>query len=194
MPSLRFKYTFNTGVMVKETNAETKTAPATTTPNSLNNEPMKPCKNITGINTTANVIEVEITAKKISLLPSLAASFKFNPSSNFLNIFSVTTIPSSTTKPVANTMANKVSTLIENPARYIMKKVAINEIGISISGLIAINQFLKKKNITNTTSANEIKIVSFTSSKALRTFLVLSIGTSNSISVLFELLISSKRL
>ena len=191
---MRLKYTFNTGVIVKETNAETKTAPATTTPNSLNKEPMKPCKNITGINTTANVMEVEITAKKISLLPSLAASFKLNPSSNFLNIFSVTTIPSSTTKPVANTMANKVSTLMEKPARYIMKKVAIKEIGMSMSGLIAINQFLKKKNITNTTSANEIKIVSFTSCKALRIFLVLSIGISNSISVLFELLISSKRL
>ena len=139
-------------------------------------------------------MEVEITAKKISLLPSLAASFKGKPSSNFLNIFSVTTIPSSTTKPVANTIANKVSTLIEKPARYIMKKVAIKEIGISISGLIAINQFLKKKNITSTTKANEMKIVSFTSCKALRTFLVLSIGTSNSISVLFDFLISSKRL
>ena len=194
MPSLRFKYTFNTGVIVNDTNADTKTAPATTTPNSLNKEPINPCKKITGMNTTASVIDVEITAKKISLLPSLAASFKLNPSSNFLNIFSVTTIPSSTTKPVANTMASKVSTLMENPAKYIIKKVAIKEIGISTRGLIAMSQFLKKKNITNTTSANEIKIVSFTSSKALRTFLVLSIGTSNSISVLFDLLISSNRL
>jgi len=72
---------------------------------------------------------------------------------------------------------------MEKPARYIMKNVAIKEIGMSINGLIAINQFLKKKNITSTTNAKEIKMVSFTSSKALRTFLVLSIGTSNSISV-----------
>ena len=121
---------------------------------------------MTGINTTANVIEVEITAKKISLLPSRAASFKGRPSSIFLNIFSVTTIPSSTTSPVARTMANKVNTFTENPAMYIIKKVAINEIGISINGLMAINQFLKKKNITNTTKLNEIKIVSFTSCNA----------------------------
>ena len=180
--------------MVRDTNAETKTAPATTTPNSLNNEPTKPCKKITGKNTTAKVIEVDTTAKKISLLPSLAASLIGSPSSSFLKIFSVTTIPSSTTRPVANTIANKVNTLIEKPAKYIIKKVAINEIGISINGLIAISQFLKKKKITNTTSVNEITMVSFTSDNARRTFLVLSIGIANSISDLFCAFTSSNLL
>ena len=171
--------------MVKDTNAETNTAPATTTPNSLNKEPTKPCKNITGINTTANVIEVDTTAKKISLLPSLAASFMGRPSSSFLNIFSVTTIPSSTTNPVANTIASRVNTLIENPAKYMIKKVAIKEIGISIKGRMAINQFLKKKKITNTTNANEMTMVSFTSESARLTLMVLSIGIKNSMSDLF---------
>ena len=165
--------------MVKDTNAETNTAPATTTPNSLNKKPTKPCKNITGINTTANVIEVDTTAKKISLLPSLAASFIGSPSSNFLNIFSVTTIPSSTTNPVANTIASRVNTLIENPAKYMIKKVAIKEIGISIKGRMAINQFLKKKKITNTTNANEMTMVSFTSESARLTLMVLSIGAGS---------------
>ena len=180
--------------MVKETNAETNTAPATTTPNSLNRDPTKPCKKITGINTTASVIEVEMTAKKISLLPSLAASFKDKPSSIFLKIFSVTTIPSSTTNPVANTMASKVNTFTENPAMYIIKKVAINEIGMSTKGLMAINQFLKKKKITNTTNEKEIKMVSLTSNNARRTVFVLSMGTANSISDLLLFLTSSNRL
>ena len=194
MPSFLLKYTFNTGVIVKETKADTNTAPAITTPNSLNKEPMKPCKKITGINTTASVIEVDMTAKKISLLPSLAASLSGSPSSNFLKIFSVTTIPSSTTKPVASTIASKVNTLIEKPAMYIIKKVAISEIGISIKGLMAISQFLKKKKITSTTNPKEIKIVSFTSVKARRIVLVLSMGTANSISDLLDFFTSSNLL
>ena len=97
----------------------------------------------------------------------------------------MTTIPSSTTSPVANTIASNVNTLIENPAKYMIKKVAIKEIGMSIKGRIAINQFLKKKKITNTTNTNEITMVSFTSDNARRTFLVLSIGIANSISDLF---------
>ena len=140
------------------------------------------------------MIEVEITAKKISLLPSLAASFKDKPSSNFLKIFSVTTIPSSTTNPVANTIASKVNTLIEKPAKYIIKNVAIKEIGISINGRMAINQFLKKKKITNTTKTKEITMVSFTSDNALLIFKVLSIGIANSISDLFCFLTSSNLL
>ena len=165
--------------MVRETKAEINTAPATTIPNSRNNLPTKPSKKITGKKTTANVKEVEITAKKISLLPSKAAFRIGIPCSNFRNIFSVTTIPSSTTKPVANTIPKSVSTLMVNPKRYMIKNVAISEIGISIKGRMAINQFLKKKNITKTTNPNEMRRVSSTSFKDWRTFFVLSINNLN---------------
>ncbi|MNE33639.1 hypothetical protein D3C80_1273220 [compost metagenome] len=114
-----------------------------TTPNSLNNRPTKPSKKITGRKTAAKVIEIEITAKKISFEPLIAASIGDMPSSTFLKIFSVTTIPSSTTKPVAKTIAKSVNTLIENPKSHMMKNVAINETGMSISGRKAIDQFLK---------------------------------------------------
>ena len=67
------------------------------------------------------------------------------PLSNFRKIFSVTTIPSSTTKPVASIIANKVRIFIENPARYIIKKVEISDIGISMSGRIAIKVFPEKE-------------------------------------------------
>ena len=90
-------------------------------------------------------MEIEITAKNISLEPLIAASMGVIPSSTFLKMFSVTTIPSSTTNPVASTMASKVNTLIENPNIHMMKKVAIKETGISISGRNAIAQSLKNK-------------------------------------------------
>src|SRR5690606_10727271 len=132
------------GVNDRDTNAEIKTAAPITTPNSRNKRPTNPSRKITGKNTAANVIEIEITAKKISLEPFIAASIGDIPSSTFLNIFSVTTIPSSTTSPVASTIANNVNTLIEKPQRYIMKKVAIKETGISINGRKAIDQSRKK--------------------------------------------------
>ena len=118
---------------------------------------------MTGRNTAARVTDIEITAKKISFEPLMAASIGLYPSSSFLNIFSVTTIPSSTTKPVARTIARSVSTLMENPKRYMIKKVDINETGISISGLKAILQSRKNKKMMRITSISEIRMVSETS-------------------------------
>src|SRR5690606_16104966 len=128
----------------KDTKAEISTAAPMTTPNSLNKRPTNPSKKMTGKNTAANVMEIEITAKNISFEPFIAASIGDIPSSTFLNIFSVTTIPSSTTSPVASTIANNVKTLIEKPHKYIIKKVAIKETGISTKGRKAIDQFRKK--------------------------------------------------
>ena len=48
---------------VKDTKAEIITDPATTIPNSRNNLPVNPCKKMMGRNTTASVMEVEMTAK-----------------------------------------------------------------------------------------------------------------------------------
>src|SRR4051794_34736892 len=142
--------------MVNDTNADISTAAASVTPNSRNNLPTNPSRKITGRNTTASVMEVEITAKNISLLPSNAAWRIGMPCSNLRKIFSVTTIPSSTTKPVASTIPNNVSTLMEKPARYMMKNVATSEIGMSINGRRAVSQLRKKKKITSTTNEKEM--------------------------------------
>ena len=48
---------------------------------------------------------------------SFDSLIRSNQSAIFLNIFSVTTIPSSTTSPVASTIPSKVSTLMEKPKR-----------------------------------------------------------------------------
>ena len=135
-----------------------------------------------GKNTAANVIEIEITAKKISFEPFMAASIGDIPSSTFLNMFSVTTIPSSTTNPVANTMARSVKTFTENPHKYIMKNVAISETGISIKGRNAIDQSLKNKKMIKITRMIEIKSVSATSTTDFLIKIVLSKAMFNSMS------------
>jgi hypothetical protein len=50
-----------------------------------------------------------------------------------LKIFSGDYNPSSTTSPVARTIANKVNTLIEQN-NHMIKKVAIKDTGMSING------------------------------------------------------------
>ena len=72
------------GVNDKDTNAEISTAAPSTTPNSLNSLPTNPSKKMTGKNTAANVIDMDITAKNISLDPLIAASMGLIPSSTFL--------------------------------------------------------------------------------------------------------------
>ena len=120
---------------------------------------------------------MEMTAKKISLDPLIAASIGDMPASTFLNIFSVTTIPSSTTSPVARTTAKSVSTLMEKPKRYIIKKVAISETGMSIRGLKAIAQSLKNRYIIRITRIRDIPSVSATSITDFFTKVVVSIAT-----------------
>src|SRR5690554_1324803 len=72
------------GVKVKDTKDEIITEPATTTPNSLNNRPVKPSRKITGINTAVNVIVVARIANIISFEPSIAALRGFIPFSIFV--------------------------------------------------------------------------------------------------------------
>ncbi|MOA28574.1 hypothetical protein D3C78_1495260 [compost metagenome] len=72
------------GVNVSDTNAEINTAADITIPNSRNNRPTKPSRKMIGKNTAANVMDVEIIAKKISFEPLMAASKGEYPSSTFL--------------------------------------------------------------------------------------------------------------
>ena len=57
------------------------------------------------------------------------------------SMFSMTTIASSTTIPVARTMPNSVSVLIENPNALTKAKVPTSDTGIVIVGMIVLRQF-----------------------------------------------------
>ena len=63
------------GVNVSAAKEEIMTEPDTTMLNSRNRRPVIPSINTMGKNTATSVIVVEITAKKISLAPSIPASF-----------------------------------------------------------------------------------------------------------------------
>ena len=65
----------NIGVKVNAAKEEMITEPDTTILNSRNRRPVVPSINTIGKNTATSVMVVEITAKKISLAPSIPASF-----------------------------------------------------------------------------------------------------------------------
>ena len=70
-------------------------------------------------------------------------------------MFSIITIASSTTKPVAMVSAINVRLLIENPARYMKPKVPTRETGTATLGMAVARALRRKKKITITTRNTE---------------------------------------
>ncbi len=68
-------------------------------------------------------------------------------------MFSITTIASSTTKPVAIVSAISVRLLIEKPARYMTPKVPTSDSGTATLGMNVAGRLRRKRKITITTSA-----------------------------------------
>ncbi len=58
--------------------------------------------------------------------------------------FSITTMASSTTNPVASVIPNSVSVLIENPNNFTKMKVPINDTGMVIAGMNVLRKSCKK--------------------------------------------------
>ena len=69
------------GVNVSAANDDMTTAPEMTILNSRKSRPVVPSINTIGKNTATRVTVVEMTAKKISLAPSIPAFFGFMPCS-----------------------------------------------------------------------------------------------------------------
>ena len=67
-------------------------------------------------------------------------------------MFSITTIASSTTMPVARMMPKSVSVLIEKPISLTNANVPISDTGMVIAGMSVLRQFCRNRNITRTTS------------------------------------------
>ena len=88
------------GVTVSETIADSATAMLSVTANSRNSRPMIPPMSRMGMKTAISDTVIDTMVKPICLAPSSAASSGFFPSSMRRAMFSVTTMASSTTKPV----------------------------------------------------------------------------------------------
>ena len=69
------------GVRVSATNPDTTTAPASASANSRNSRPVRPGAKAIGAYTAASVSVMAMTAKPISLVPSMAARTGSMPSS-----------------------------------------------------------------------------------------------------------------
>ena len=67
-------------------------------------------------------------------------------------MFSSTTMASSTTRPMASTMASRVSVLMLKPSANSRVQVAISEIGMVTIGISDARKERRKNTITSTTS------------------------------------------
>ncbi|CPL77136.1 Uncharacterised protein [Bordetella pertussis] len=66
-------------------------------------------------------------------------------------MFSSTTMASSTTSPMASTIASRVRVLIEKPNRYIRAQAPTSDTGMVTMGMMLARRLRRKKKITSTT-------------------------------------------
>ena len=77
-------------------------------------------------------------------------------------MFSSITMASSTTRPIASTIASSVNVLIVNPNAYINPNAPIRDTGIVTIGMSVARRLRRKRKMTSTTSAMASTIVSNT--------------------------------
>ncbi len=93
------------GVVVRETNSDTRMAMERVTANSRKSRPTRPPMSRMGMKTAMSEMLMETTVKPISRAPWRAASMGVMPPSRWRVMFSTTTMASSTTNPVATVRA-----------------------------------------------------------------------------------------
>src|SRR5262249_1336227 len=140
------------GANVSALKAEIAIENAIVSANCRNKMPVVPGKNATGTNTATSTSEVAMTAPATSCIASEEALCgSCSPSWMCRSMFSMTTMASSTTSPVASVIPNSVNVLIENPSSFTNANVPISETGIVTEGMIVLRQSSRKTKITSTT-------------------------------------------
>ena len=74
-------------------------------------------------------------------------------------MFSSTTMASSTTSPIASTMASSVSVLMEKPNRYMRAQAPTSDTGMVTMGMMLARRLRRKKKITSTTRTMASRMV-----------------------------------
>src|SRR6266446_7292602 len=95
-------------------------------------------------------------------------------------MFSIMTIASSTTKPVAIVIAINDRLLRLNPARYMTASVPTKDSGTERLGMIVAETLRRKRKITKTTSTTARLSSNETSATEARIVLVRSVSTATS--------------
>ena len=168
------------GVSVSDTTAEIKMATANVMANSWNKRPTTSPMNNNGINTATNEKVSEMMVKPICRAPSRAACIGcmgLLGSCKYLAMFSIITIASSTTNPVATVRAIKVRLLIEKPAKYITPNVPTKDSGTTTAGISVAEALRRNKKITITTKAIDNNSSNCTSRTDARMVTVRSVST-----------------
>ena len=114
--------------------------------------PVVPGKNETGTNTAISTSDVAMTALVTSPMAREVASCGSECSMAMWRCtFSMTTMASSTTRPVASVMPNSVSELMEKPKILMKAKVPISETGMVTAGMMVARQSSRKRKMTTMT-------------------------------------------
>ncbi len=100
MPCGFRNFALSIGVVVSDTTSDTRIATDSVTANSRNSRPTIPPISRIGINTAISDVLIDSTVKPISFDPSSPRRTASCPLSRCRLMFSITTIASSTTKPV----------------------------------------------------------------------------------------------
>src|SRR5712692_9250404 len=152
------------GVSVSALNAEIEIENAMVSANCRNKIPVVPGNSATGTNTATSTNDVATTAPATSFMATDAALCgSMIQSTMCRSTFSITTIASSTTSPVASVIPNSVSVLIEKPNSFTNWNVPISETGMAIAGINVLRQSCKNKYMTTMTSAMACSSVMSTS-------------------------------
>ncbi|MNL06577.1 hypothetical protein D3C87_1272170 [compost metagenome] len=114
--------------------------------------PVDPPKKAMGINTAVRTSAMPMMAPVISPIDFSVASTGDRPSSDMMrSTFSTTTMASSTRRPIARTIANMVSVLIEYPVTARMPNVPRSTTGTAIIGMKVARRFCRKTSSTTKT-------------------------------------------
>ncbi len=135
------------------------------------------------MNTAISDRLIDITVNPTSPAPCSAARNGAMPCSMWRDVFSRTTIASSTTKPVAIVRAIRVKLLIEKPARYIAPMVPISDTGTATLGISVARTSRRNTKTTRITSTTAIVSARPTSRSDARIVAVRSIAGTRSIAL-----------
>ena len=177
------------GVVVSETTRETRMANDRVRANSRNRRPSIPCIKRMGVNTAIREMLIERTVNPTSRAPSKAASSRDIPLSKCREIFSKTTIASSTTKPVEIVRAINDRIFKLKFIRYMAPNVPMIETGTAMLGMIAERKSPRNRKtmiVTSTTAMTSVRSVSLSEarivglrSKAILTLIAAGMAASS---------------
>ena len=142
------------GVRVSATIPDSTTAITMVTANCLYMAPVMPPMNATGMNTEHSTSTIATRAPLTCRMARSAATLGLTCSVSMMrSTFSMTTMASSTTMPMASTSPNRVRVLTENPSADRPRKVPTMLTGTASTGMIVARQLCRNRNTTRVTSS-----------------------------------------